>query len=488
MAALRRSLALSAAQSYLGVVLQLASTVVLSRVLTPAEVGVYAVATAFAALATNFRDFGIAEYLIQAKTLSERNIRAAFAVNIGMSWAMAVLIFVGAVWAGGFYRSDVLVDVMRVQALNFLLIPFGAVNMAWFRREMNFKPQFVAGVLGDVLSLSVAIGLALNGFGAMSLAWSSLASITTTVLVSQYYRPPNFPRLPSLAGVAEVLRFGSFASGIYVLGQLGRSAPEMVIGRVQGVADVAIFSRASGLVQLFRQLVVRAVMPVCLPYFAQSVRDEQNVNRAYLRGMAIFTAIGWTFLGFLALSAYPAIRIVYGDQWLASVPLAPLLCIAGAVEVVHYLAKEALLAHGQVERASRLQLLLQVVQLIGLAAVFPFGLTGACWGLLAAAVAGLFISEAHMRQSTGWRLSMLWQACRQSLGVTAFALAPAGLLALLVPAGEHNYVRHLLAGGTATVLCWLLGLRMLQHPLWPELQRLFTPLMARLVQPQPPPA
>ena len=149
MAALRRSLALSAAQSYLGVVLQLASTVVLSRVLTPAEVGVYAIATAFAALATNFRDFGIAEYLIQAKTLSERNIRAAFAVNIAMSWAMAVLIFVGALWAGSFYRSDVLVDVMRVQALNFLLIPFGAINMAWFRREMNFKPQFVAGVVGD---------------------------------------------------------------------------------------------------------------------------------------------------------------------------------------------------------------------------------------------------------------------------------------------------------------------------------------------------
>ena len=486
MAALRRSLALSAAQSYLGVVLQLASTVVLSRVLTPAEVGVYAIATAFAALATNFRDFGIAEYLIQAKTLSERNIRAAFAVNIAMSWAMAVLIFVGAFWAGSFYRSDVLVDVMRVQALNFLLIPFGAINMAWFRREMNFKPQFVAGVVGDVSSLSLAVVLALQGFGAMSLAWASLASISTTVLVSLYYRPPDFPRLPSLAGVGEVLRFGSFASGIYVLGQLGRSAPEMVIGRVQGVADVAIFSRANGLVQLFRQLVVKAVMPVCLPYFAQSVREEQSVNRAYRRGMAIFTVIGWTFLGFLALAAYPAIRIVYGDQWLASVPLAPLLCVAGAVELVHYLAKEALLAHGQVERASRLQLWLQGVQLVGLAAVVPFGLTGACWGLLAASVMGLLISQASMCRGTGWTSALLWQGCRQSLGTTAIALAPAAMLAWLVPAGEHNYLRHMAAAGAATGLCWLWGLRLLNHPLWPEMQRMAAPVIDRLARPAKP--
>lgn len=488
MAALRRSLALSAAQSYLGVVLQLASTVVLSRVLTPAELGVYAVASAFAALATNFRDFGIAEYLIQAQALSERNIRAAFAVNIGMSWAMALVIGIGGSFAADFYRSQVLADVMRVQALNFLLIPFGAINMAWFRREMNFKPQLVAGVVGDTTSLAVAIGLALHGFGAMSLAWASLASIATTVLVSLHYRPRDFPRLPSLSGVGEVLRFGSFASGIYVLGQLGRSAPEMVIGRVQGVADVAVFSRASGLVQLFRQLVVKAVMPVCLPYFAQSVREEHSVNRSYQRGMAIFTVIGWTFLGFLALSAFSAIRLVYGAQWMAAVPLAPLLCLAGAVELVHYLAKEALLAHGQVERASRLQLLLQLVQLVGLAAVVPFGLAGACWGLLAASVAGLLISQAHMRQGTGWNLGMVWQGCRHSLGVTALALAPAALLAWLVPADEHNFVRHILVAGTATTLCWLLGLRMLQHPLWPELQRIALPLLARVRRPVRPPA
>ena len=165
MAEVRRSLALSAAQSYISVALQLVSTVVLSRVLTPAEVGVFAVASVFAALATNFRDFGIAEYLIQAKTLSTENIRAAFAVNIAMSWAMGLAMVFGADWVGAFYRSEVIVEVMRVQALNFLLIPFGAINMAWFRRNMNFKPIFLAGILADVLSLVVAVSLDLSGLG-----------------------------------------------------------------------------------------------------------------------------------------------------------------------------------------------------------------------------------------------------------------------------------------------------------------------------------
>ena len=481
MATLHRSVAYSAAQSYIGVVLQLVSTMVLSRILTPAEVGVYAVAVVFSALAANFRDFGIAEYLIQAKQLTEQNIRAAFAVNIGASWAMGLAMFFGASFVGGFYRSDVIVDVMRVQALNFLLIPFGAINMAWFRREMNFKPVFMAGVLADLTALTISIALALRGMGPLSLAWSSLAGIAMTVTVSLYYRPADFPRLPGWRGVREVLHFGSFASGIYVLGQLGKGAPEMIIGRVQGVTDVAIFSRAGGLVQLFRQLVVRAIMPVCLPYFAQAVREEQSVNRAYVRGVAIFTAVGWTFLGFLAMAAFPTIRVVYGDQWAASVPLARILCIAGAIDLAHHLAKEALLSHGNVKLATRLQVLLQITQVLGLAAILPFGLPGACWGLLAAAVVGLALSQWHLHTGTVFTLAHLWSACRASLLVTALALAPMAILFFSIPATESNYLRYLLAGGSLTGLAWLLALKYTRHPLWSELSRASAPLRQRLL-------
>ena len=484
---MRSSLVYSAAQSYFGVALQLVSTVVLSRILTPLEVGVFAVATVFSALASNFRDFGIAEYLIQARDLSRDNIRAAFAVNIGMSWLMGLVIFFGAGFAADFYRSALMADVMRVQAFNFLLIPFGAINLAWFRREMNFKPLFLTGMVADVVSLMVAIGLAMRGHGPMSLAWSSLAGVVVTVIGSMYFRPPDFPRWPGLRGIGEVLHFGSFASGIYVLGQLGKGAPEMIIGRVQGVADVAIFSRGAGLVQLFRQLVLRAISPVCLPYFSKSVREEGNVNRAYIRGVAIFTGVGWTFLGFLALASFPAIRMVYGNQWISSVPLARILCVAAAFELVHQLAKDALLSHGHVKLASRLQLILQLVQVAGLAAVIPFGLVGACWGMLLSSVLGLGLSQWHLWLGSQFRLSDLWAACRRSLAVSAIALAPAAVFFAFFTTTEANYVSHLILSGALTLLAWIVAMRATQHLLWIELADLGMVLRKRLSgTPRPP--
>ena len=466
---MRRSLAFSAADSYVGLVLQLASTVILSRILTPVEVGIFAIAAVFSSLASNFRDFGVAEYLIQEQALTPDKIRAAFGVNIAVSWLMGLVIFSASGYTGEFYRSPGITDVMRVQALSFLLIPFGAINMAWFRREMDFKPQFVAGLAANTISFGVSVACALKGMGAMSLAWSSLAGVAVTVAVSMWFRPKSFPRLPGLRGVAEVLHFGKFASGIYVFGQLGKGAPEMIIGRALSIAGVAVFSRANGLVQIFHQLVVKAVMPVCLPYFAKAVREEQSVVRGYVAGVSYFTVIGWPFLGFMALAAFPSIRIVYGDQWAESVPLAKILCVAGAVELVHYLAKEALLAHGMVKLSSRLQVLMQLGHVLGLLAVIPFGLLGGCWGVLAAAVAGLLISQWHLWTGVQLRWAHLWQACRGSCVVTAIALTPMLASLPFVSATETNYGRFMILGWGATLLMWLLALRVTRHALWSEL-------------------
>lgn len=480
MGSIRRSLALSALDSYLGLALQLASTVIISRILTPAETGVFAVAAVFAALATTFRDFGVAEFLIQEKQLTPQKIQAALAVNILVSWAMGVLLFAGAPLATSFYREPGIGQVMRVQAFNFLLIPFGAVTMAYFRRELNFKPIFVAGLLANTTSFAVAVGCAWRGLGFMSLAWSSLAGVAVTVTVSVWFRPAHFPRWPALSGASEVLHFGKFASGIYVLGQIGRGAPEMIIGRAHDMASVAIFSRGNGLVELFNRLVLQAIMPVCMPYFARSRRDQGGMLQGYLTGVAYLTAVGWPILIYLGVTAYAAIRIVYGPQWTAATPLAQIVCAAACVELAYHLTKEALLADGRVKQSNALQFGVQGSLLIGLLAVIPFGLAGGCWGLLAGRVAGALIAHRHLNRAIGLRAADVLRVCLPSAKVAVAAVAPLVLWVAFDPISEDNFVRSSLIGGAATALAWLACLRGFGHPLWNEVQRIAAGARERL--------
>ena len=480
MGSVRKSLALSAVDSYLALVLQIGSTVVLARILTPEQTGIFAVAAVFAALASNFRDFGVGEFLIQEKELDDAILRAALTVNITVSWSMGVLLFLAAPYVADFYRSPGVQQVMRVQAFNFLLIPFGAVTMAWFRRELNFKPILLANLAANLTSFAVVIVLGLQGWGYMALAWSSLAGVVVTVGTATLLRPKGFPRWPGLAGVGRVFHFGKFASGIYVFGQAGKGAPEMIIGRAQDMAAVGMFSRAYGLIEIFNRLVLRALMPVYLPYFARSVRDTGSPLRGLSTAISYLTVVGWPFLLFMGVAAYPAIRLIYGLQWLEAVPLAQVLCLAGTVEIIYFPAKEAMLAQGRAKESNNLQMIIQSLRVLGLLAAVPFGLAGACWGLLAATVGGALASHWYLGRVASWSVAAAWSAMRPSLWVALAAVGPFFLFTLAVPIGEHNYLGVF---GVAAVLCtglWVLALRQTGHPLWTEVLALSAPLRARL--------
>lgn len=472
MTSVRRSFLLSMADSYLAIALQVASTVIIARILTPAEVGVFAIAAVFSSLASMFRDFGVAEYLIQARDLDRDKIRAALGLNIIVSWAMAATVFLCAPLAAVFYREQGVGEVMRVLALSFVIVPFGAIVQSWFRRELNYKPIVITNALSSITSFVVVVWLALLGHGYMSLAWSTFAGIAATVLSASYFRPRDFPRLPSFKGIAEVFHFGKFATGIYVLNQLGRGAPELIIGRVSGAADVGIFSRANGLVELFRRLLLRPVFQVCLPYFAKAERDKGNLNASYLLSIGLVTAVGWPFLAFLALASYAVIRIIYGDQWLDAVPLARILCLACAIELAFVLSREALLACGEARRASVLQFQIMALQVAGLLLAIPFGLLGASWGLVIATAGGFLVSHHHLHVAIGLDLRALTRACLPSLKLTLWSVAPLAAVAWVVPPSESNFIVWAIAGSTGLVSMWLLGLHRFKHPLWAEVEKL----------------
>lgn len=480
MTAVRKSLAISALDSYLGLVLQIAGTVIMARLLTPTEVGVFAVAAVFASLASTFRDFGVAEYLIQEKELGPTALRAALTVNIAISWTMAALLYALAPMAGQFYDTAGVAEVMRVQALNFLLIPFGAVTMAWFRREMNFTPSLVAGLASNTVSFVVGVTLALRGWGYMSLAWSSFAGVVCSVLCAIWFKPASLPSRPGLRGVMKVLHFGKFASGIYIFGQLGKGAPEMVIGRALDMPSVGMFSRAAGLVEIFNRLVLRAVTPICLPYFARSVRESGSAVPAVLNAMCLLTAVGWPFLGFLAVAAEPAIRLMYGEQWLAAVPLAQVLCAAAAVELLFAQTKDAMLSVGNAKDSNTLQILIQAARIVGLMAVVPFGLPGACWGLLLAALVGAALSLWFMHRTIELAPGRVARALWPSVAVSAVSLVPVLALSWWRPFTGWGGLVMAGVAGVLTSVAWVLALWRLKHPLWPEVVRIANGARARL--------
>lgn len=470
MKSVRRSLAWGLLDNYIGIGLQIVATVVIARLLTPNEIGIYSVAAVLGAMAMQFRDFGMAEYLIQEKNLNDQKIRAAFGVNVLLSWSMAGLFLGSSWWVADFYRQPGVGQVMRLQALSFLLVPFGGITMAYFRREMEYRPLFVAGIASSVTTFVVGVGGCLLGLSYMALAWSSLMSLVVTVAVSVAYRPKHFPRWPGLRGMGEVVAFSKHAMGIYFFGQLGKGAPEAIIGRALDVASVAYFSRANGLVELFNRSVLRSAINICLPYFAKEEREGKTAASGYLKATTLLTGVGWPFFASTALLAFSVIRLLYGDQWMLAVPLAKVLCLVAALELPYWLATEVMIAAGRIDQSHWLQAKVQCLRVLGVFMVIPFGLIGAGVGLGLAALAGAWLAQRALREIIGLRFRDLCVACKPSLLVTIAAALPPGLTSLLVAQSHDNYLLVLVACGSASVVAWLLALRGFGHPFWQEIE------------------
>ena len=199
---IRSSIVFSFAEKYLSLVLSLIGTMVLSRLLTPADTGVYSVAAVWVGIAQVFRDLGVSQFIIQEKELTRDKIRAVYSVSFATSWSIALIILLTAPLAARFYAEPRLFDVLAVLAFNFAIIPFGSVTMAYMSRELKFRDISIINLFSSVVSLAVSVGLALGGYGVMSLAWATPVATLTTVLALVFFRPRDLPWLPGVRNYA----------------------------------------------------------------------------------------------------------------------------------------------------------------------------------------------------------------------------------------------------------------------------------------------
>lgn len=465
---IRRSLGLAILDNYASIVLQIAATIVLARLLTPQDFGTFAVAAVLSTMAGSVRHFGVPEFLLQEKQLDSALLRTAFGVSLVASASLGVLLYLLAPLVQKFYAAGDVASVLRILSIGYFLTPFAVVTTACFRRELRMAPLLAANLCGSVVSFVVGVGLASHGHGPASLAWSVTAGMAASVAVALVMKPPAIPVWPSLRGAGRILRFGRHASGVYLFGQAGTTLPDAIIGKVESVTAVAYFSRASGLVELFNRLLLQSVMPVVGPAFAQSARAQGEVRTVYLASTAHLTAVAWPLLLLTGLLSYPAIRLMYGPQWIESVTPVQVMCLGAVVSVTWHLTKDALLALGQAKACSQLQLKVHALRLAGLVAALPYGLEAACWGLIAGTVLGAGVTQHALGRATGLSFRAVVQATSLSFWVALITTLPALVLVLSIPPREDNFLAVGLGAAAMAVVAWCLAIWQLSHPLWRE--------------------
>jgi O-antigen/teichoic acid export membrane protein len=476
----RKSLFFSFLDRYASLAISVVSSMVIARLLTPAEIGVYSVTMVLLMFVSTFRDMGAGQYLVQEKELTTERIRAVWAVQLGLGLGLACIVLLASYPVSVFYKEPRMFDIMLVVALNYAINPFGSLTYAWLMREMRFESvalmRFSAGLAGALVSA----WLAWKNYGPISLAFGSLASTVANALMAMHFRPKSFPWLPGTGEIRRVLSFGSKLTASSLVGVISGNAAELVLGKLQNLAAVGFYSRAMGLVLMFYRLFVDAVGAVCLPWFAKQRREEGSFVDPFLKATAYVTALGWSFCLAVICMAHPIIRVLYGDQWDQSVDLARVLAAAIAFGVPAALCQTALLSSGAVATIARVTALNALQGIVFVVLGASQGLMALGFFMIASGAVGAFISLRATSKHLGFSLAGLIPTLSLSAAVALTSAIGPGLALWLYGPYPATYVMPLVLGSLVGLIGFVVGVVAFKHPLEVEIMTILSTIKGRL--------
>ena len=461
---MRRSLAFSFVDKFAGIAMNLATMAVVARLLTPAEVGLFLVASAAIILIETFRDFGIGPLIVQATELSPRLVRTGFTLMALLSAAMAAVLLLGADAFAGFYGEPELAPMLRVSALAFALAPFAAPILALLRRDMAFDRVARISIAAALVNSGTTVTLAALGFGPMSFIWAAVLAAAVTAAGALACRPDLSIFRPTLTEWREVIRFGAYSSVVTLLNLLFDFLPRLILGRALGFGPVGLYGRAVTLCQLPERAVMMALQPVLLSSMAAEARRGGSLEGPYLRGIANLSVVQWPTLVCLALLADPLVRVLLGGQWLGVVPLVQILALAGLSLFPVYLSFPVLVAAGRMQDMVRITLLTLPVCVLVVLVAAQGGIEAVAWSAFLTGPIQAGVALVVVRRHVPFAWGELAAAMRRSALVTLCAAAPPLAVLLLTGADLSLTVPEAALAGAGAVLGWLAGLRLARHP------------------------
>ena len=356
---------------------------VLSRLLRPADFGLFGMALIFTGPAEAIGGLSVGLAIVQRHDLTTRHVEAAIALSLALGAATMAVIWLLAPLSGLFFDEQRAPEVVRALSIVLVVASIGVVSEHLLRRRLLFRDLTVAAVLSQAIGSGLtAIGMAFLGFGVWSLVWGAIVRRAIHALIVVRHSPRPFrPRL-ALRETFDLLRYGvgfSFVSLFNIAAEHGAS---FVVGRRLGAAALGYYTRALSLV--FPPLMLGyTLLNTLFPAMSERQRRRDRLSVVYLLGVEILALMGLPIGVLVFVSAPEIVAVALGAQWDAAVPVLRILAATIVFRMCEAMNPPLVRALGAVYREARTQAVFAVVAVAG--AWF-----GSRWGLsgIAAAVVG----------------------------------------------------------------------------------------------------
>jgi PST family polysaccharide transporter len=415
-------------------IVQFGSVIVLTRLLTPADFGLVGMVLAVTGIAIVVQDFGLSMAAIQSPTISESEQTNLFWANLSLGLLCAITVTASTPLIVSGYEEPRLRPITPVLSIIFVLGGASVQYTARLSRDLRFKALGILTITSQVISVAVAIAMALMGSGFWAIVGQqitfALANIVGCVIATRWW--PGFPVRG--ASIRRFLRFGTGVLGTQSIAYVTKNVDNILIGAIWGPVALGLYSRAYQLMLAPLNKINAPMTRVALPILSRVQHDEASLMRYLSKAQVVSCYITASTFAIIAGLAEPIVRILFGERWLAATPLVAILALGGIFRSVSQIAYWAYLARGASGPLFRQHLVSGFITVALLACGVPWGAIGVAIGCAVSALVSWIIAMVYVGKAIGIDSMRL---LRNASKIIASVAAPCGLsgwAASLLPA------------------------------------------------------
>lgn len=370
-------------------------SILLARILSPADYGLIAMITIFLAISNCFINSGFGNALVRKVDLSDEDCSTAFFFNIIVSVLCYIVVFIISPIVAVFYDRPILTAILRWQGLTLILGACIIVQKSLINKKIDFKTTTKVSVSSNILSGIVALLMAYHGYGVWALVGMGLSQSVLQIILFWYYSSWRPRMIWSKGSFHYLWNYGSklLASGL--LDTIFNNIYPIVIGKIYSPVNLGYYTRAWGFAQLPSSNVTGIIQRVTFPVLCSFQSDDERLSLNYRRLLRMSAFIVFPLMLGLAAVANPLIHVLLTAKWAQTIIYLQIICFAMMWYPIHAINLNLLQVKGRSDLFLKLEIIKKLMAVVVILCSVPFGVIGICYGSVVSSLLSLTINTYY---------------------------------------------------------------------------------------------
>lgn len=396
------------------VLIRLLGSMLLARLLTPEDFGIFVIATLIFGLLSQLKIFGATQSVISKKNVTQNQLSTIFFMNIFIGFFIFIIMYFLSYPIAIFYEKENITLVLQVISTIFIIQSINVIPTVLLNKKMDFKIINIIHIIGAMVEIGLACILVIYyhfDYWALVIGLVSAEIIMTIIKIYVVKWKPNIVFHKKVFIFYIIHGFNLSGENIFMY--FRQNFDGFLISRMFDTHILGIYSFANRLPSIVLTKLLSPISGVILPAMS-TMKTEKEVLNLFYKFTKFNGLIAIPLLVSIYVLSEPIILLLWGNQWTEASPYMQLLTIVVFTNILGLPTGSVFLRYGKTNLLFKLAIIKSTISIVLiLISAYLFGILGVLYGKIIATLISYFISIYYLNIFKEFNIKLIYSIILQ---------------------------------------------------------------------------